>query len=68
MERAKQKPTDRLDCYDLYLRGVALMYRRSTASKAFDFFKQAIERDVEFGAAYAMAGFGVLPRSPVCAR
>jgi adenylate cyclase len=33
IERAKQKPTDRLDCYDLYLRGTSLMYRRSTASK-----------------------------------
>jgi TolB-like protein/class 3 adenylate cyclase len=60
IERAKQKPTDRLDCYDLYLRGTSLMYRRSTASKAFDLFKRAIEKDEDFGAAYAMAAYVLL--------
>jgi adenylate cyclase len=60
MERAKQKPTDRLDCYDLYLRGTALMYRRSTLSKAFELLKLAIDKDKEFGAAYATAAFVLL--------
>ena len=29
IERARQKPTDRLDSYDLYLRGMALVSKRS---------------------------------------
>jgi len=60
MERAKQKPTDRLDGYELYLRGTALMYRRSTLSKAFELLKLAIQKDKEFGAAYATAAYVLL--------
>ncbi|NLS68195.1 adenylate/guanylate cyclase domain-containing protein [Bradyrhizobium brasilense] len=60
IERAKQKPTDRLDCYDLYLRGTANMYRRSTLPKALELLKLAIEKDKEFGAAYSMAAFVLL--------
>lgn len=60
IERAKQKPTDRLDCYDLYLRGMANMNRRSSLPKALELLKLAIEKDEEFGAAYSMAAFVLL--------
>jgi TolB-like protein/class 3 adenylate cyclase len=55
IERAKQKPTERLDSYDLYLRGMALVNKRGSFREAREFFKKAFERDQEFGAAYAMA-------------
>ena len=52
IERAKRKPTDRLDSYDLYLRGVALVSGGSL-HKAREFFRRAIEQDSECGPAYA---------------
>jgi adenylate cyclase len=55
IERAKQKPTDRLDSYDFFLRGMSAMNRRGTLSEAREFFKKALERDPEYGAAFAMA-------------
>lgn len=54
IERARQKPTDRLDSYDLYLRGLARHYKRAWA-EARELFKRAFEIDPEFAAAYAMA-------------
>jgi TolB-like protein len=56
IERAKRKSTERLDSYDLFLRGMALFYRRSFA-EAFASFKEAFVRDPEYAAAYAMAAF-----------
>jgi TolB-like protein/Tfp pilus assembly protein PilF len=56
IERAKQKPTDRLDSYDFYLRGTALFNKRLFA-KARELFKEAYERDRDYAAAYAMAAF-----------
>jgi TolB-like protein/class 3 adenylate cyclase len=55
IERAKQKPTDRLDSYDFYLRGMALANRLRSLPEAREFFKKAFEQDPEYGAAYAMA-------------
>jgi TolB-like protein/class 3 adenylate cyclase len=55
IERTKQKPTESLDSYDLYLRGMALVNRRRSFREAREFFKKAFERDPEYGAAYAMA-------------
>jgi TolB-like protein/class 3 adenylate cyclase len=54
IERARQKPTDSLDSYDFFLRGMALVNKR-TLAEARAFFKKAYERDPEYGAAYAMA-------------
>jgi TolB-like protein/class 3 adenylate cyclase len=54
IERAKRKPTERLDSYDFFLRGMALSYRRSFA-EACASFKEAFARDPEYAAAYAMA-------------
>jgi TolB-like protein/class 3 adenylate cyclase len=53
--RANQKPTDKLDSYDLYLRGMALFYRKASPPKVLALFREAIEEDPEFAAAYAMA-------------
>jgi TolB-like protein/class 3 adenylate cyclase len=54
IERANQKPTDKLDSYDLYLRGMAT-FRKASLHKALALFRAAIEGDPEFAAAYAMA-------------
>jgi adenylate cyclase len=55
IERARQKPTDRLDSYDYYLRGMALANKMGSLLEAREFFRKAFERDPEYGAAYAMA-------------
>jgi TolB-like protein/class 3 adenylate cyclase/Tfp pilus assembly protein PilF len=62
IERSRQKPTEKLDSYDFYLRGMALatIRRRRRQSKARDFFKKAFERDPEYAAAYAMAAWTFL--------
>jgi TolB-like protein len=56
IERAKRKPTESLDSYDLYLRGMASS-RRGDKSEAHKMFKAALEKDPEFAAAYAMAAW-----------
>jgi adenylate cyclase len=63
--RSKRKPTDRLDSYDLFLRGMAASYRGRTASKALEFFHEAIELDEEFAAAYAMVAYVALVEQAV---
>jgi len=60
IDRAKQKPTDKLDSYDFYLRGMALATKRKTLPEAREFFKKAFERDPEYAAAYAMAAWTLL--------
>ena len=54
IERARQKPTESLDSYDFFLRGMALLGRRKL-TEARTLFDKAYERDPEYGAAYAMA-------------
>jgi tetratricopeptide (TPR) repeat protein len=56
IERARQKPTDSLDSYDLYLRGMALSNKRSFR-EAFELFRKAFEEDPDYAAAYAMAAW-----------
>jgi TolB-like protein/Tfp pilus assembly protein PilF len=55
--RAKRKPTENLDAYDYYLRGMASVYlwTKESHSDALRLFTRAIEVDPEFAAAYAMA-------------
>jgi tetratricopeptide (TPR) repeat protein len=60
IERAKQKPTDRLDSYDFYLRGMALANRMRSLPEAREFFRKAFEQDPEYGAAYAMAAWTLM--------
>lgn len=60
IERTRHKPTDKLDSYDFYLRGMALATKRKTLPEAREFFKKAFERDPEYAAAYAMAAWTLL--------
>jgi TolB-like protein/class 3 adenylate cyclase len=57
IERAKRKPTDSLDAYDYYLRGLAGVHRwtREGNDEALKMFYRAIELDPEFASAYGMA-------------
>src|SRR5262249_21134108 len=57
IERAKRKPTDSLDAYDYYLRGVASLYRwtKDASEMALPLFRKAIDLDPEYGCAYGMA-------------
>jgi TolB-like protein len=59
IERAKHKPTDSLDAYDTYLRGMAKFYQRTNDanSDALKLFYRAIELDCEFATAHAMAAW-----------
>jgi TolB-like protein len=59
MERAERKPTENLDAYDYYLRGIASSYlgtKERMADALVQFYK-AIERDPNFGAAHGMAAW-----------
>jgi TolB-like protein len=57
IQRAQHKPTERLDAYDYYLRGVANFHQgnRDGMNEALPLFYKAIERDPDFASAYAMA-------------
>jgi TolB-like protein len=59
IERSKRKPTENLDAYDLFLRVKASFYQRTTEanSQALSLFYGAIELDVDFASAYAMASW-----------
>jgi TolB-like protein/class 3 adenylate cyclase len=54
IERARQKPTESLDSYDYFLRGMALTKKR-TLAEARELFRKAYEQDPEYSSAYAMA-------------
>ena len=57
IERAKRKPTESLDAYDYYLRGVADVQRLTKQSNetALRLFYKAIDIDTNFSSALAMA-------------
>jgi TolB-like protein len=57
--RAKRKPTESLDAYDYYLRGMANLHRgtREAISEALALFSKATELDPDFASAYAMAAW-----------
>jgi TolB-like protein len=59
IERAKRKPTERLDAYECFLRGMASYYRRSqeAVTEALRLFYKAIELDPDFASAYGMAAW-----------
>lgn len=56
-EHAKRKPTENLNAYDYFLRGMASFYRytNEATSEALYLFQKAIDLDSEFAAAYGMA-------------
>jgi tetratricopeptide (TPR) repeat protein len=59
IERAKRKPTESLDAYDYYLRGLAAFDRTITSRSGIDdalrLFMKAVDRDPEFAIAHARA-------------
>jgi TolB-like protein/class 3 adenylate cyclase len=58
IERAKSKPTESLDAYTLYVRGLASLYQfanRQANDEALRLFNSAIELDPEFASAYGRA-------------
>ena len=57
MSRAQRKPTNSLNAYDAYLRGMASYYRwtEEANEEALRYFRQAITLDPEFAAAFGMA-------------
>jgi len=59
IERAKRKPTENLDGYDLYLRGMANFHQgtREAINEALPLFYKAIELDPDFASAYGMAAW-----------
>jgi TolB-like protein len=59
IERAKRKPTDRLDAYDHFLRGIASTHRLTLDANrdALKLFYKTIELDQEFASAWGMAAW-----------
>jgi len=58
IERAKRKPTENLDAYALYLRGLAAFYQfgnRQANDEALGLFNSAIALDPDFASAYGHA-------------
>jgi TolB-like protein len=57
--RAKLKPTERLDAYDYYLRGMSSFHQgtREAINEALPLFYKAIELDPDFASAYGMAAW-----------
>jgi len=59
IERAKRKPTDSLDAYDHYLRGMTNLHRgiRESIDEALAQFNCALQLDPSFASAHAMAAW-----------
>jgi tetratricopeptide (TPR) repeat protein len=59
IERSKRKPTDRLDAYDYFLRGIAKLHEGSKPAndEAVRLFYRALELDPQYAAAYGMASY-----------
>ena len=59
IERAKRKPTNRLDAYDYFLRAMASAHRitQDGTGDALELFAKAIELDNDFAAPYGAAAF-----------
>jgi TolB-like protein len=64
IERAKRKPTESLDAYDYFLRGIAIAHSGQIefAIEALQLFYKAIELDPNFATAYGMAAWAYLGR------
>jgi TolB-like protein len=59
IERSKRKPTDSLDAYDYFLRGMASAHRvnRDATSEALRLFAKAIELDPDYASPHGVAAF-----------
>jgi TolB-like protein len=64
IERAKRKPTESLDAYDYYLRGMGSLYQWSEEGirEALRLFDQAIRIDPTFACAYGLAAYCYVQR------
>ena len=64
IERARTKPTQNLNAYDLYLRALPHYYAftRTGSDEALGLLRRAIELDPDYAVAKAMAAFCVLQR------
>ena len=64
IERSKRKPTESLDAYDYFLRGMAAFHQFSKEAniEALEMFMLATDRDSQFAAAYGMAARCYLQR------
>ena len=65
IERAERKPTESLDAYDYYLRGMARFHAgtQDGLDHALSCFRKAIALDPEFASAYGMAAWCLFSRS-----
>jgi TolB-like protein/class 3 adenylate cyclase len=67
IERATRKPTDNLDAYDYFLRGLASLYQslfsnREANDEALRLFNRATELDPGFASAYGWAAYCYVSR------
>ncbi|MGD9508561.1 MAG: winged helix-turn-helix domain-containing tetratricopeptide repeat protein [Geminicoccaceae bacterium] len=65
IERAERKPTESLDAYDHFLRGMARFHAgtREGLDEALPGFRKAIALDPEFASAYGMAAWCLFSRN-----
>ena len=64
IERSREKPTGRLDSYDLYLRGMEML-RSNSFHEARELFGEAFRQDPKYGNAYAMAAWTLAAQQAV---
>lgn len=59
IDRAKRKPTENLDAYDYFLRGIASthLWTKDATADALDLFHKATASDPDFATAYGMAAW-----------
>jgi adenylate cyclase len=59
IDRVKRKPTENLDAYDYFFRGMASLYQWTLegTNEALRLFRRAVELDPDFASAYGMAAF-----------
>ena len=59
INRSKRKPTESLDAYDYYLRGMANVHQgtKESTSEALRLFSRAMDLDPDFASAFGMAAF-----------
>jgi TolB-like protein/class 3 adenylate cyclase len=64
IERAKRKPTESLDAYDYFLRGMASLHQwtKQSNDEALRLFYKSIELDPGFASAYGMAAWSFVWR------
>jgi TolB-like protein len=59
IERAQHKPTENLDAYDYFLRGMTCFHQgtRDGLDRALSLFQRTIDLDPQYASAYGMAAF-----------